>query len=204
MPVYDQLVSRSILDVVEPTLTLVAFAVSSSEAAALPNGEKALTPIIAGTISGTCVAVAWAIAAVVAIVRRRRRRKRFKKAGRLDLVDENPKPQAFIVPPDPAVVQGQRLPGEHAFAEKQNSKGKQKVDEQLPQRANTYPPNHAGSHESTSLQSPQNTPVLLRSESAEPTLATLHSIQENGQPVHGDSAHHHGTTSAHSIGKEEE
>ncbi|KAI5123691.1 hypothetical protein M0805_001719 [Coniferiporia weirii] len=95
-----------------PTQTLQARAETSSEAAALPNGQKALTPIIAGTISGTCVGVAWLVALIVVFVKRRRR----KKSGHAKSDDSAP--MVFIVPPDPAVVEGICQPGEQILIEK--------------------------------------------------------------------------------------
>lgn len=99
--------------------------------------QKALTPIIAGTISGTCVVLAWIVALVAALWKRHKRKKKYKKVGRLDLVDEHPKPEVFIVPPDPAVVQGQYKPGERVIVGKEkrkerrkegNGKGKEKAN----------------------------------------------------------------------------
>lgn len=88
--------------------------------------QKALTPIIAGTISGTCVVLAWIVALVAALWKRHKRKKKYKKVGRLDLVDEHPKPEVFIVPPDPAVVQGQFKPGERVIVGKEKKKERQK------------------------------------------------------------------------------
>ncbi|KLO14626.1 hypothetical protein SCHPADRAFT_903159 [Schizopora paradoxa] len=105
------------------TPAFVARAESSSEAAALPNGEKALTPIIAGSISGSIIGVAWIVAVVYALVKRHRRKKRYKKAGRPDLAHEQPRPDAFIVPPDPAVVMGERTPGERVYVGRNKKKG---------------------------------------------------------------------------------
>jgi len=110
----------------QATPTVNVFAVSSSEAAALPNGQKALTPIIAGTISGTCVVLAWLVALGAALWKRHKRKKKYKKVGRLDLVDEHPKAEVFIVPPDPAVLQGQYKPGERVVVGKEKRKEKQK------------------------------------------------------------------------------
>ena len=89
--------------------------------------QRALTPIIAGSISGGCVVIAWIIALATYLFKRYRKKKRYKKFGRPDLVDENPKAEVFIVPPDPAVIQGQRQPGEHVFIDKKHGgKGKEK------------------------------------------------------------------------------
>lgn len=100
---------------------------SSSEAAALPNGEKALTPIIAGTICGICIATAWIIALIVVIVKRTKRKRR-KRAG-VDVDDEpinqnylgedgQPTRDMIIVPPDPAVLEGHHPPGQRLIVER--------------------------------------------------------------------------------------
>jgi len=142
MPIYDRhalygadgelsMVARELV-----TPAFVARAESSSEAAALPNGQKALTPIIAGTISGSIVAVAWTVAVVYALVKRHRRRIRYKKAGRPDLVHEQPRPDAFIVPPDPAVILGERNPGERVYVGKNKKKAQKELEKQKEKLAN--------------------------------------------------------------------
>jgi len=125
MPVYDRTLTER-LDSDSPTPAFVARAESSSEAAALPNGEKALTPILAGSISGTVIVIAWTVAAVYALIKYHRRKKRFKRAGRPDLMHEAPKPEPFILPPDPAIVQGQLKPGDHVFKDCEEAEGKKK------------------------------------------------------------------------------
>ncbi|TDL26223.1 hypothetical protein BD410DRAFT_572619 [Rickenella mellea] len=98
--------------------TIHARAETSSEAAAL-HGKKALTPIIAGTISGTCIIVAWTLAAIYALMKhKKKKQKRYMR--QVDPTQEksgdsgagggegakNDNPHVFIVPPDPAVVEG--------------------------------------------------------------------------------------------------
>ncbi|KAH8119268.1 hypothetical protein DFH11DRAFT_434355 [Phellopilus nigrolimitatus] len=102
-----------------PTSVFQARTETSSEAAALPHGEKALTPIIAGTISGTCVGLAWFITLVVILVKRRRRKRWYKEVGRSAEEEAKAKTHdVFIVPPDPAVLLGKRQPGERIIREK--------------------------------------------------------------------------------------
>jgi len=98
------------------------------------HSQKALTPIIAGTISGTCVGTAWLIALIVIILKRRRRRKRLQKTGRLDLLNEAPQEHPFILPPDPAVVSGAHEPGERIYREKSEQPGKGKGRAFFPSR----------------------------------------------------------------------
>ena len=87
-----------------------------------------MTPIIAGTICGICVGTAWLVALIVVIVKRTKRKKR-KRAGE-DVDDDvpinasstdpegRPSRDIFIVPPDPAVLQGQHQPGERLVVER--------------------------------------------------------------------------------------
>ncbi|KAF9793356.1 hypothetical protein BJ322DRAFT_1034153 [Thelephora terrestris] len=79
-----------------------------SEVAAL-HGQKAKTPIIAGSVSGACVLLAWTIGFIIFFVRRRRQKKLAKERGfksHRDIIDFVPIPNAttFIIPPDPALV----------------------------------------------------------------------------------------------------
>ena len=74
--------------------------------------QKAKTPIIAGSVSGACVLLAWTIGFIIFFVRRRRQKQRAKELGyksHRDIIDfvPVPNPTTFIIPPDPALV-GQR------------------------------------------------------------------------------------------------
>ncbi|OCB89342.1 hypothetical protein A7U60_g3432 [Sanghuangporus baumii] len=114
--------------------TLEPRADASVRASALPNGQRALTPIIAGTISGTCIAVAWLVALVHLTVKHYRRRKRYKKLGagaasiKSAKEQEERRRKEYIVPPDPAVLEGSHYPGERVVLEKHSRwwKGKGK------------------------------------------------------------------------------
>ncbi|KAL5523637.1 hypothetical protein ACEPAG_7810 [Sanghuangporus baumii] len=98
--------------------TLEPRADASEKASALPNGQRALTPIIAGTISGTCIVVAWLVALVHLAVKHYKRRKRYKKLGvaaasiKSAKEQEERRKKEYIVPPDPAVLEGSHYPGE--------------------------------------------------------------------------------------------
>ncbi len=73
------------------------------------------------------------MAAVVLIVRRRKRKEQFAKEGRLEQIDEAPKKEPFILPPDPAVVEGLKKPGEHIdVQEEKPSKGKERLSPPYP------------------------------------------------------------------------
>lgn len=80
--------------------------------------QKALTPIIAGTISGTCIGVAWLIALIVILLKRYRRKKYYKEVGKPDKDAELNDKGEFIVPPDPAILEGSHMPGERVIIEK--------------------------------------------------------------------------------------
>lgn len=110
--------------------------------------QRALTPIIAGTISGTCIVVAWTVALVVALLKRHRRKQRFVRmlAGAPDVEQKGGSEKSeksgkakdkepVIVPPDPAVVLGVAKPGEYVVGGKKNKgkiRGKGKARERLP------------------------------------------------------------------------
>lgn len=71
--------------------------------------HKAKTPIIAGSVSGACVLLAWTVGFIIFFMRRRRQRRRAKEAGfksHRDIIDfvPVPDPTTFIIPPDPALV----------------------------------------------------------------------------------------------------
>lgn len=66
--------------------------------------HKALTPIIAGSVCGGLLAVAWIVALVWYLLRRRRKGQ--------DPPKETSQPEIYIIPPDPATLQGHRKPGE--------------------------------------------------------------------------------------------
>ncbi|KAG1731506.1 uncharacterized protein EDB91DRAFT_1085051 [Suillus paluster] len=76
----------------------------SSEAASL-NGHKALTPIITGSICGGVLAIAWIVGLVFCLLKRR------KSKGR-DPPNETDETERYIIPPDPAILQGYRKPDE--------------------------------------------------------------------------------------------
>ncbi|KAF8160759.1 hypothetical protein B0H34DRAFT_350891 [Crassisporium funariophilum] len=106
------------------TRAAAALPVSSSEAASL-GGKKALTPIIAGSVCGGVMFLAWVIGFGIYFRKRYKRRQRNRlvadgKAAPREKDLEIPK-EKIVIPPDPAVLLGQRKPGELAFPERQNS-----------------------------------------------------------------------------------
>ncbi|KIK09960.1 hypothetical protein K443DRAFT_671276 [Laccaria amethystina LaAM-08-1] len=107
------------------SLTRGELAVSSSEAASL-GGKKAKTPIIAGSVCGSLLLLAWIIGFAVYIrkLRKRTQRNRLIAAGEMAPREKDVRPPAekVVILPDPAVLLGQRKPGEHAFPEREHSK----------------------------------------------------------------------------------
>ncbi|KAF8813843.1 hypothetical protein BYT27DRAFT_7239180 [Phlegmacium glaucopus] len=128
--------------------------VSSSEAASLggyaiqlfqehtiltfrePPRKKALTPILAGSICGGLMFLAWTIGFTIYFRKRYKRKERHRlvTAGRaipketdLDIPQEN-----VIIPPDPAILLGQCKPGEIIFPERQSSSSINKFRQLLP------------------------------------------------------------------------
>jgi len=104
-----------------------AASVSSSEAAST-GGKKPLTPIIAGTICGGLMVLAWSIGFTIYFMKRykRRQRHRLVAAGKatpkekdLDIPQKD-----VIIPPDPAVLLGHHEPGEIMFPQRRTSGNK--------------------------------------------------------------------------------
>jgi len=104
-----------------------AASVSSSEAAST-GGKKPLTPIIAGSICGGVMVLAWSIGFTIYFMKRykRRQRHRLVAAGKatpkekdLDIPQKD-----VIIPPDPAVLLGHHEPGEIMFPERRTSGNK--------------------------------------------------------------------------------
>jgi len=97
-------------DTFTPTLVQAARFVSASEEAVL-HGEKALTPIIAGSISGILVAILWTLG-LLSYLNKRREEREFDQEVAAGLRD----PKELIkykIPPDPAVIAGDHEAGEH-------------------------------------------------------------------------------------------
>lgn len=83
-----------------------ARAENSSEAASL-NGHKALTPIIAGSVCGGLLAIAWIVGLVWYLLKRR------KSKDRNPLRETNEMEQ-YIIPPDPAILPEDKRPNRHS------------------------------------------------------------------------------------------
>ncbi|CAA7261731.1 unnamed protein product [Cyclocybe aegerita] len=108
----------------EKTYALAARAVNSSEAAAL-GGKKALTPIIAGSVCGGVMILAWMIGFAIYFRKRYRRklRNRLIAEGKAAPREKDLKmlQDKVVIPPDPAVLLGHRKPGEMVYPEREHS-----------------------------------------------------------------------------------
>lgn len=93
----------------------------------LSISKKAKTPIIAGSVCGSVLLLAWIIGFAVYVRKRykRKQRNRLIAAGEMAPREKDVRPPAekVVIPPDPAVLFGQRKPGEHAFPEREHSRG---------------------------------------------------------------------------------
>ncbi|KAF5326467.1 hypothetical protein D9611_000347 [Ephemerocybe angulata] len=143
--------------------------VSSSEAASL-GGKPAKTPIIAGSVCGGVLFIAWVIGFAV-YFRKRQNRKKRKRAAEEGLCDPPPEKLAptrstserIVIPPDPAILLGYAKPGDvmHPAASRHNS------DSDSPKHKH---PGHSRSVSSHSAKQPLPTPsrpVPLKSHSAQ-------------------------------------
>ena len=88
--------------------------------------QQAKTPIIAGSICAILLVIGWSVALISYLVRRRKKRTRAKKvaAGMKPPKPVPQPPEKYIIPPDPAVVLGQRQPGEHVVVESKYRRSK--------------------------------------------------------------------------------
>ncbi|PCH43432.1 hypothetical protein WOLCODRAFT_164436 [Wolfiporia cocos MD-104 SS10] len=99
-----------------PSLTLAVDSETphQSEQASL-HGHRALTPLISGAVSGGTIGVAWVVGLLIYFYRRWKGHRAVRSAGlrsHRELDVPPPKPEPYIIPPDPAVIQGVRAPGE--------------------------------------------------------------------------------------------
>ncbi|KZT72220.1 hypothetical protein DAEQUDRAFT_763327 [Daedalea quercina L-15889] len=101
------------------------------------HGHRALTPMISGAVSGGTIGILWIVGLLIYIYRRYRGHQKVRSAGlrnhrELDIAP--PKSEAYIVPPDPAIIQGFRAPGERVVPDDPRADGNGK-----PKHARTEP-----------------------------------------------------------------
>ncbi|KAF5380468.1 hypothetical protein D9615_004621 [Tricholomella constricta] len=104
----------------QPTPSYPAFAASS-----VAPRQKLKTPLIAGSVCGGVMGIVWIMGFTIYFRKRYKRKQRKRKIGdgnamqdqkRSKLPEEN-----VVVPPDPAILLGHRLPGEQAFKDDNDS-----------------------------------------------------------------------------------
>lgn len=73
--------------------------------------------MIAGIISGGAVGAAWIIGFIIYFIKRHKRERRAIAAGyrgHREMLDPPKKKEVFVIPPDPAIVEGALSPGDRA------------------------------------------------------------------------------------------
>ncbi|KAG6920266.1 hypothetical protein DXG01_005035 [Tephrocybe rancida] len=126
----------------QPTPTYPIFQAASASSSAVGPRQKLKTPLIAGSVCGGVMGLAWIIGFTI-YFRKRYRRKMLKRKIAEGKAVQKAKPskipeERIIVPPDPAILLGHRLPGENAFREGNEAEQEQNPDS--PQRLNGSAP----------------------------------------------------------------
>jgi hypothetical protein len=92
------------------------------------QSHRAKTPIISAIVSSSCVLALWALVFIGWLWKQYKKRVRAKRRAARGLPPKVKKPKkplpTFILPPDPAVITGQREPGERAIPRKHGSMDK--------------------------------------------------------------------------------
>ncbi|KAJ3724841.1 hypothetical protein C8R42DRAFT_462238 [Lentinula raphanica] len=107
MPVFDGTTLKQVLD-------------STSSSTAASTSSKPKTPIIAGSVCGGVLGLAWIIG--FAIYFRKRYKRKLRKRGKIPPLNvEQPKeepPEKIVMPPDPALLTGHRPREPHSGVDK--------------------------------------------------------------------------------------
>ncbi|KAI0297125.1 hypothetical protein BC826DRAFT_174966 [Russula brevipes] len=105
-----------------PTPALVRVRDSQQSEEASLQGHPAKTPIISAIVSSSAVIAIWTLVFLGWLWKQYKKRVRAKRRAARGLPPKVKKPKkplpTFIVPPDPAVIMGQRAPGERAIPRK--------------------------------------------------------------------------------------
>jgi hypothetical protein len=174
----------------EATRTLSPRAESSSEIASL-GGKKALTPIIAGSICGTVIFLLWGIGFIV-YFRKRWRRKERNRLIRLGKAEPREKDleiakEKIVIPPDPAVLLGQRQPGDNAFPERQHSSDERRAERER-QRDHGHRPQWSRHNTRKPSLPALETPQVATGPNAiqdSPVDSTVYMTADEGTPMMG-------------------
>lgn len=92
--------------------------------------HRALTPMISGVVSGGTIGILWIVGLLIYIYRRYRGHQQVRAAGlrnHRELAIPPPKPEAYILPPDPAIIMGFRVPGERVVSDDPRTAGDGKL-----------------------------------------------------------------------------
>ena len=91
----------------------------------VPSSHRAKTPIISAIVSSAAVICIWTLVFIGWLWKQYKKRIRAKRRAARGLPPKVKKPKrplpTFILPPDPAVITGQREPGERAIPPKRGS-----------------------------------------------------------------------------------
>jgi len=105
--------------------TPVVYAVHATATDA--NGRADEAPEISGAVVGSVIGFAWLVGGIFYLWKIWRRSRSVRRAGlksHREMISPPPKPEEYIIPPDPAVIQGDRVPGEEVFGEKGRVSGR--------------------------------------------------------------------------------
>ncbi|KAI0696705.1 hypothetical protein BC835DRAFT_1414098 [Cytidiella melzeri] len=177
-----------------PSNVLISESSQQSEEASL-HGHRALTPLLSGAISGGLVGLAWIVGFIIYFYKRHRREKRARALGfksHREMLDPPKKKEAFIIPPDPAIVGGELEPGAKVYDDPKLH------GSELPQHARTIPMTEAeyiSGGSPTSKEGPErleHVPEIPHSTSA-PSALPLATSPESSSPTtngHLPGMHH--------------
>ncbi|KAI0930189.1 hypothetical protein AcW1_008943 [Taiwanofungus camphoratus] len=82
------------------------------------SGDRFLTPMVSGAVTGGLIGIAWIVGGIIYLWNLWKSSRQARAAGlrsRRQLLVPPPKPDAFIIPPDPAIIQGAKVPGEEVL-----------------------------------------------------------------------------------------
>lgn len=74
--------------------------------------------MISGSVTGGLIGLAWVIGFIMYFFKRHRREQRARAAGyrgHREMLDPLKKQEPYIIPPDPAIVEGQLAPGDTVY-----------------------------------------------------------------------------------------
>jgi len=102
------------LEIADPSATLANFLAQTSAEAASLHGHKAKTPMIAGSVIGGIMGVAYIIGFTIYFIKRCKRKRLHRRieAGKAEPKAQPEPKERIVIPPDPAVLLGHNKPGD--------------------------------------------------------------------------------------------